>query len=148
MQVPWKAERLRLLVLLMTWSTTPLLMHHCKRSWKQVRLIIMLCYIRLFVVSIMQGWQSSMESTLHILYTSDLFNAVWTFLFLCFQVYSDNITIVCWCTDDVGHAAAFLSSPLASAVTGTLLYVDNGLHAMGLAVDSPCVAKAATPATL
>lgn len=50
--------------------------------------------------------------------------------------------------DDVGHAAAFLSSPLASAVTGTLLYVDNGLHAMGLAVDSPCVAKAATPATL
>jgi enoyl-[acyl-carrier protein] reductase I len=45
--------------------------------------------------------------------------------------------------DDVGHTAAFLSSPLASAVTGSLIYVDNGLHAMGLAVDSPCVAKAA-----
>lgn len=50
------------------------------------------------------------------------------------------------CADDVGHTAAFLSSPLASAVTGTLIYVDNGLHAMGLAVDSPSVCKAAAPA--
>lgn len=38
---------------------------------------------------------------------------------------------------DVGHAAAFLSSPLASSITGTVLYVDNGMHAMGIAVDSP-----------
>ncbi|KAG0611353.1 hypothetical protein M758_7G135000 [Ceratodon purpureus] len=48
---------------------------------------------------------------------------------------------------DVGYTAAFLSSPLASAVTGSLIYVDNGLHAMGLAVDSPSVSKAATPAS-
>lgn len=40
---------------------------------------------------------------------------------------------------EVGQAAAFLSSPLASAITGTLLYVDNGLHAMGVAMDSPCL---------
>jgi enoyl-[acyl-carrier protein] reductase I len=32
---------------------------------------------------------------------------------------------------EVGTAAAFLSSPLASAVTGHVLYVDNGYHAMG-----------------
>jgi len=37
---------------------------------------------------------------------------------------------------DVGNAAAFLLSPLASAITGTTLYVDNGLHIMGLASDS------------
>ncbi len=37
--------------------------------------------------------------------------------------------------EDVGNAAVFLlSSP---AVTGVTLYVDNGLHAMGLAVNSP-----------
>lgn len=39
--------------------------------------------------------------------------------------------------EEVGHAAAFLCSPLASAVTGAILYVDNGMHAMGIAVDSP-----------
>jgi enoyl-[acyl-carrier protein] reductase I len=39
--------------------------------------------------------------------------------------------------EEVGHAAAFLCSPLASAVTGAMLYVDNGMHAMGIAVDSP-----------
>ena len=37
-------------------------------------------------------------------------------------------------SSDVGSAAAFLSSPQASAITGTTLYVDNGLHAMGVAV--------------
>ncbi|CAM6048086.1 unnamed protein product [Sphagnum compactum] len=47
-------------------------------------------------------------------------------------------------SDNVGNTAAFLASPLASAITGTVFYVDNGLHAMGLAVDSPCVAKAAS----
>ena len=31
----------------------------------------------------------------------------------------------------VGAAAAFLSSPLASGITGHVLYVDNGFHAMG-----------------
>lgn len=44
---------------------------------------------------------------------------------------------------EVGTTAAFLSSPLASAITGSLIYVDNGLHAMGVAVDSPCVARVA-----
>ncbi|KAK1313824.1 hypothetical protein QJS10_CPA06g01710 [Acorus calamus] len=39
--------------------------------------------------------------------------------------------------DEVGNAAAFLVSPLASAVTGSVVYVDNGLNAMGLASDSP-----------
>ena len=38
---------------------------------------------------------------------------------------------------DVGHAAAFLASPLASGITGTVLYVDNGFHAMGMAVEGP-----------
>jgi enoyl-[acyl-carrier protein] reductase I len=36
---------------------------------------------------------------------------------------------------DVGAAAAFLSSPLAAGITGTTIYVDNGYHAMGMAVD-------------
>ncbi|MEO8479171.1 MAG: enoyl-[acyl-carrier-protein] reductase [Gemmatimonadota bacterium] len=36
---------------------------------------------------------------------------------------------------DVGHMAAFLASPLAAAVTGSTVYVDNGYHAMGMAVD-------------
>lgn len=36
---------------------------------------------------------------------------------------------------DVGHAAAFLASPLAAGITGTMLYVDKGYHAMGMAVD-------------
>ena len=41
---------------------------------------------------------------------------------------------------EIGQAAAFLCSPLASAITGCTLYVDNGLHSMGLAVDSPTLA--------
>ncbi len=36
---------------------------------------------------------------------------------------------------DVGHTAAFLASPLGSAITGTTLYVDLGFHAMAMAVD-------------
>ena len=38
---------------------------------------------------------------------------------------------------EIGNTAAFLLSPLASAITGTTLYVDNGFHAMGVALDSP-----------
>jgi enoyl-[acyl-carrier protein] reductase I len=38
---------------------------------------------------------------------------------------------------EVGHAAAFLASPLASGITGTMLYVDKGYHAMGMAVGMP-----------
>jgi enoyl-[acyl-carrier protein] reductase I len=36
---------------------------------------------------------------------------------------------------DVGHAAAFLASPLATGITGSVVYVDNGYHAMGMGVD-------------
>jgi len=39
-------------------------------------------------------------------------------------------------SDDVGRAALALCSDLTTAVTGTCQYVDNGMHAMGLAVDS------------
>jgi enoyl-[acyl-carrier protein] reductase I len=37
---------------------------------------------------------------------------------------------------EVGTAAAFLCSPLASAVTGHTLYVDKGYHAMGMAASA------------
>lgn len=37
---------------------------------------------------------------------------------------------------DVGHTAAFLASPLAAAITGSTVYVDNGYHAMGMAVTA------------
>jgi enoyl-[acyl-carrier protein] reductase I len=37
--------------------------------------------------------------------------------------------------DEVGAATAFLCSPLASAITGTVVYVDKGYHAMGMAVQ-------------
>ena len=36
--------------------------------------------------------------------------------------------------EEVGNTAAFLSSPLASGITGVTLYVDKGYHAMGMAV--------------
>lgn len=36
---------------------------------------------------------------------------------------------------DVGATAAFLASPLGSAITGATIYVDLGFHAMGMAVD-------------
>ncbi len=39
---------------------------------------------------------------------------------------------------EVASTAAFLSSPLASAITGVTLYVDCGMHAMGASLDSPC----------
>jgi enoyl-[acyl-carrier protein] reductase I len=39
-------------------------------------------------------------------------------------------------SDDVGNSALFLASPMARTVTGITLYVDNGLHSMGMAVDS------------
>jgi enoyl-[acyl-carrier protein] reductase I len=39
---------------------------------------------------------------------------------------------------EVGNAAAFLASPLASGITGSTVYVDKGYHAMGMAVpESP-----------
>lgn len=38
---------------------------------------------------------------------------------------------------DVGNAAAFLASPLAAGITGSVVYVDNGYHAMGMGVEGP-----------
>merc|ERR1712078_629896 len=43
---------------------------------------------------------------------------------------------------DVGETAAFLVSPLSSAVTGMTVYVDNGMHAMGM-VQEVAVAQVA-----
>ena len=43
-------------------------------------------------------------------------------------------------SDDVGATACFLLSPLARAVTGVTMYVDNGLHSVGMAVDSAAMA--------
>lgn len=37
--------------------------------------------------------------------------------------------------EEVAHAAAFLCSPLASGITGTVLYVDKGYHAMAVPAD-------------
>lgn len=37
--------------------------------------------------------------------------------------------------DEVGNAAAFLCSPLASGITGTVLHVDHGYHAMAVPAD-------------
>jgi enoyl-[acyl-carrier protein] reductase I len=45
---------------------------------------------------------------------------------------------------EVGAATAFLVSPLASAITGVTLYVDNGLHSVGVAGDSKCLERAAS----
>lgn len=36
--------------------------------------------------------------------------------------------------EEVGSVAAFLSSPLASGITGTTIYVDKGYHTMGMAI--------------
>ncbi len=43
--------------------------------------------------------------------------------------------------EEVGRVAAFLVSPLASAVTGATLYVDNGLNTMGVSLDSPTLSS-------
>lgn len=45
----------------------------------------------------------------------------------------------------MGDTAAFLASPLASAITGAVIYVDNGLNAMGVGVDSPVFADLDIP---
>jgi Enoyl-[acyl-carrier-protein] reductase (NADH) len=37
--------------------------------------------------------------------------------------------------EEVGSAAAFLSSSLASGITGTTIYVDKGYHTMGMAIS-------------
>jgi enoyl-[acyl-carrier protein] reductase I len=52
------------------------------------------------------------------------------------KYYADNSPIAAPLTaEEVGAAAAFLCSPLASGITGSTMYVDKGYHAMGIAVD-------------
>jgi enoyl-[acyl-carrier protein] reductase I len=41
---------------------------------------------------------------------------------------------------DIGNVAAFLASPLGVGITGTMVYVDKGYHAMGVAPDHPALA--------
>ena len=48
----------------------------------------------------------------------------------------------------MGNAAAFLASPLASAITGTVMYVDNGLNIMGIGLDSPVFKSSDIPKDL
>ena len=40
-----------------------------------------------------------------------------------------NVTI-----DEVGNAAAFLCSDLASGITGEIVYVDGGFHTVGMSM--------------
>jgi enoyl-[acyl-carrier protein] reductase I len=47
--------------------------------------------------------------------------------------------------EEIGHSATFLLSPLSSAISGVTLYVDNGLHAMGVGVDSPAFQSQQAP---
>ena len=42
-----------------------------------------------------------------------------------------NVTI-----DEVGNAAAFMCSDLASGITGEILYVDSGFHSIGMTIDT------------
>ena len=60
-------------------------------------------------------------------------------------------TMIAYCTanspiqraieaDDVGATAAFLCSPLGKGITGTVVYVDMGYHAMGMAVPAETAA--------
>ncbi len=39
--------------------------------------------------------------------------------------------------EDVGHVAAFLASSLGTGITGSVVYVDNGYHAMGMPQLTP-----------
>ncbi|OGN61312.1 MAG: hypothetical protein A3F40_02140 [Chlamydiae bacterium RIFCSPHIGHO2_12_FULL_27_8] len=44
-------------------------------------------------------------------------------------------------SEEIANTAAFLLSNLSSAITGEVIYVDNGLHAMGIAIDSKSLEK-------
>jgi enoyl-[acyl-carrier protein] reductase I len=41
--------------------------------------------------------------------------------------------------EEVGNAAAFLSSALATGITGSVIYVDKGYHSMGMALQETTV---------
>lgn len=44
-------------------------------------------------------------------------------------------------SDDVGNSAAFLLSGLSRCITGTTMYVDNGLNTMGMALDAASMVR-------
>lgn len=44
--------------------------------------------------------------------------------------------------EEVGQTAAFLASPLASGITGSVIYVDKGYHAMGVPAEVDAVVEA------
>jgi enoyl-[acyl-carrier protein] reductase I len=48
-------------------------------------------------------------------------------------------------SDDVGNTAAFLLSPLARCITGSCIYVDNGLNVMGMALDAKSMVQEPSP---
>lgn len=52
-------------------------------------------------------------------------------------IHAEMLPFLIDVTEEVGNTAAFLASPLASAITGAVIYVDNGLNAMAVGVDSP-----------
>lgn len=43
--------------------------------------------------------------------------------------------------DDVGKTALALLSPMGRCITGETIFVDNGMHAMGVAIDSASFAQ-------
>jgi enoyl-[acyl-carrier protein] reductase I len=51
-------------------------------------------------------------------------------------------------SDDVGNTGLFLCSPLARAVTGVTMYVDNGLNVMGMSLDSKSMEDSLKPASM
>ncbi len=52
------------------------------------------------------------------------------------EYYEANAALSeCNTAADVGHAAAFLCSPLGAGITGTTVYVDKGYHAMGMVTE-------------
>ena len=44
--------------------------------------------------------------------------------------------------EDIASTALFLMSDLAAAITGSVIYVDNGLNIMGMGLDSPAIKNA------
>lgn len=46
---------------------------------------------------------------------------------------------------DVGHTAAFLASPLGTGITGTVIHVDKGYHAMAVPSDMDAYLTATAP---